>query len=182
MGFRAGYSGLGLIGKKLTRDVSIKKAIKRAYTLLAGACARTSGERYVCHKSTKNGMRSARTRVYVVALYRFYNQGGGSEPRVPVSPPAKLPSTRMMHVARGLTSRFPATYKQKRRSAYSERLMLFHPLCTEGIFNDIHPAISLPSDRHIIGNDRRALAIPLAARRKTQTLCFNAFARLYIYV
>lgn len=62
----------------LSRD-DIKWQSKGPYV---GAC------RTVCHKSTKNMVWRARL-VHVAARYRFYNQGGGSEPRVPVSSPAK---------------------------------------------------------------------------------------------
>lgn len=70
--------------KKVNSRDDIKWQSKGPYV---GAC------RTVCHKSTKNTVWRARL-VHVAARYRFYNQGGGSEPRVPVSSPAKPSLTR----------------------------------------------------------------------------------------
>lgn len=69
-----------LIGKKLTRDVSIKEQSKGRMLARAERCV-ISQRRTVCRARL----------VHVAVHYRFYNQGRGSEPRALVSPPA-IPS------------------------------------------------------------------------------------------
>ena len=75
VGIRGEYN---LIGKKLTRDVSIKEQSKGRMLARAEQCV-ISQRRTVCR---------ARLR-HVAVRYRFYNQGKGSEPHALVSPPAK---------------------------------------------------------------------------------------------
>lgn len=67
-----------LIGKKLTRDVSIKEQSKGRMLARAERCV-ISQRRTVCRARL----------VHVAVRYRFYNQGRGSEPRALVSPPAE---------------------------------------------------------------------------------------------
>lgn len=67
-----------LIGKKLTRDVSIKEQSKGRMLARAEQCV-ISQRRTVCRARL----------VHVAMRYRFYNQGKGSEPYALVSPSAK---------------------------------------------------------------------------------------------
>lgn len=67
-----------LIGKKLTRDVSIKEQSKGRMLARAERCV-ISQRRTACRARL----------VHVAVRYRFYNQGRGSEPSALVLPSAK---------------------------------------------------------------------------------------------
>lgn len=91
-----------LIGKKLTRDVSIKEQSKGRMLARAERCV-ISQRRTVCRARL----------VHVAVHYRFYNQGRGSEPRALVSPPAMPSLTPRELISRTSRSWNTLRYTQK---------------------------------------------------------------------